>query len=88
MRRLNQLGSGRTLFLASDDTLHSVPSDVLWMACEIDPNLVVLRRNPDPLTDNDRRMLSAMGITWDEELSLEALMCVILDAAISRNNAT
>jgi hypothetical protein len=41
-----QLGLGRTIFCASDDTLHSVPSEFLYQAREIDPDLIVLADSP------------------------------------------
>lgn len=42
-----ELGPGRTLFMASDFSLHSVPSEFLWQAREIDPDLVVLADSPE-----------------------------------------
>jgi hypothetical protein len=57
---------GRTLFLASDSSLYSVPTDALWMAYEIDPDLLVLVQSSDPLTEGDCRMLAEMGIgAWN-----------------------
>lgn len=41
------LGEGRTIFLASDNTLHSVPSQYLWQAYDIDPSLAVLADSPE-----------------------------------------
>jgi hypothetical protein len=41
------LETGRTLFVASDSSLHSVPSDVLWMAYNVDPDLIVLADSPE-----------------------------------------
>jgi len=42
-----ELGPGRTLFMASDFSLHSVPSEFLWQAREIDPDLIVLADSPE-----------------------------------------
>jgi hypothetical protein len=73
-----KLGSGRTMFLASDQRLHSVPSEFLWQARKIDPNLIVLADSPEgwrefvretiemAITAADRTMLADMGIRWEE----------------------
>jgi hypothetical protein len=41
------LEPGRAIFLASDHSLHSVPSELLWQALEIDPDLTVLADSPE-----------------------------------------
>lgn len=42
-----QLRPGRIMFLASDHRLHSVPSESIWQAREIDPDLIVLADSPE-----------------------------------------
>jgi hypothetical protein len=44
---LPPLEPGRALFQASDNSLHSVPSEFLWQAREIDAGLIVLARSPE-----------------------------------------
>jgi hypothetical protein len=44
---LPPLEPGRVLFMTSDGGLHSVPTDVLWMAYNADPHLVVLADSPE-----------------------------------------
>lgn len=58
-----KLGSGCTMFLASDQTLHSVPSDVLWMAYDIDPALIVLADSPEGWREFVRETIE-MAMWW------------------------
>jgi len=41
------LEPGRVLFMASDRSLHSVPSELLWQAYDVDPDLTVLADSPE-----------------------------------------
>ena len=76
-RNLPSLEPERSLFRASDGSFHSVPSENLWMACEIDPDLVVLGRSPERLTQADREMLRDMGISWDDPMLEEYVLALL-----------
>jgi hypothetical protein len=47
------------------------------MACEIDPDLVVLGRSPERLTQADREMLRDMGISWDDPMLEEYVLALL-----------
>jgi hypothetical protein len=44
---LPHLEPGCAIFRASNNSLHSVPLEFLWQAYDVDPNLLVLARNPE-----------------------------------------